>query len=210
MYPSTKLTWVMAGALAVILVAIPFVYYRQSYSHGKRLRVVTPGKVYRSGCLTAQGFREAVNELGIRTIINLQDEAPDPTLPYSFFDRSGITETQLCKELNVKFVFIPPDLIQRDKFPAERPQAIDQFLEVMDDPASYPVLIHCRAGLHRTGCVTAIYRMEYEGWSIARALQELKSHGFGEYASTSFNDYITQYVLSYEPGQRRHVLVQGQ
>jgi tyrosine-protein phosphatase SIW14 len=193
----------MGISLGLILTVVPFVYYRMSFGHAKRLRAVTEGKVYRSGCLTAQGFRDAIERLKIRTIINLMDEAPDPSLPHNFFDRRGVAESEVCKELGVNFVFIGPDLIARNKFPGIRPKAIDQFLQVMDNPANYPVLIHCRAGLHRTGCVTAIYRMEYENWSVAQALQELKGHGFGEYASTSFNDYITQYVLTYEPGHRK-------
>ena len=49
-----------------------------TYTHAKRLRVVTEGKVYRSGCMTAEGFADAVKKFGIRTIINLRDEAPEP------------------------------------------------------------------------------------------------------------------------------------
>jgi hypothetical protein len=45
--------------------------------------------------------------------------------------------------------------------------------------------------------------MEYQGWSHRDALEELRRNGFGEYPSTSANDYITQYVLSYQPGRRR-------
>src|SRR5262249_15535380 len=145
---------------------IPFVYYRYSYTYGKRLRVVTEGRVYRSGCMTAPGFRDAVARLGIRTIINLMDEAPDPDIAKSYFGQSDILESQLCREMGVRFVAIAPDLVARTSVPAERPKAIEQFLAVMDNPSSYPVLIHCRAGLHRTGCAVAIYRMEYEDWTV--------------------------------------------
>ena len=91
----------------------------------------------------------------------------------------------------------------RKKVPAERPAAIDRYLELLDDPAVYPVLIHCRAGLHRTGCMAAVYRMEYEHFSRDAALRELKFHGFGEFNSTAANDYIVQYILTYRPGLRR-------
>ena len=77
----------------------------------------------------------------------------------------------------------------------------------MDDPASYPVLIHCKAGLHRTGILAALYRMEYEGWTREEALHELKAHGYGEFASTAANHYINQYVLGYQPRARgQHAL----
>jgi protein tyrosine/serine phosphatase len=92
--------------------------------------------------------------------------------------------------------------VSRRHLQDERPQAIDQFLEVMDKPESYPVLIHCRAGLHRTGMMTAIYRMEYEGWTPRGAFQEMKANGFGEFVCSSANDYVMEYVLTYRPGMR--------
>ena len=81
----------------------------------------------------------------------------------------------------------------------ERPAAIKTFLDLMDREDTYPALIHCRAGLHRTGVMVAIYRMEYDGWSRAEAMSELRAHGFGVYAATAANDYISQYVLAYKP-----------
>ena len=51
--------------------------------------------------------------------------------------------------------------------------------------------------------MAAVYRMEYQGWSKEAALRELRAHGFGEWVSRSSNDYITQYILTYQPGQRR-------
>ena len=72
----------------------------------------------------------------------------------------------------------------------------------MDDPARYPALIHCKAGLHRTGVLSAVYRMEYQRWDWLEAWHELRSHGFGEFVSDSSNDYILQYLLAYRPGLR--------
>jgi len=53
--------------------------------------------------------------------------------------------------------------------------------------------------------LVAVYRMEYEGWAPAEAFRELKAHGFGAWVCTSANDYVTQYVLTYQPGRRRGV-----
>ena len=78
-------------------------------------------------------------------------------------------------------------------------RAVVDFLKIMDDEKSYPVLIHCKAGLHRTGVMTAIYRMEYEHWSREDAMRELKSHGFGHFVANTANDYIVQYVMNYKP-----------
>lgn len=189
----------MGAAIALMIVVVPFVHYRKVYSTTKRLRVATEGKVYRSGSMTAEGFRDAIRRHNIRTVINLQDEAQDPDLPNSFYGGGTVKESQVCAELGARFLFLPVELIHPSEVPEKRPATIDRFLELMDNPDIYPVLIHCRAGLHRTGCLLAVYRMEYEGWSREEALFELKAHGFGEFKSTAANDYIVQYILSYRP-----------
>jgi protein tyrosine/serine phosphatase len=192
------LRWTVVALIVGIVGIAPFFFFRAVYGHNKRLREVTPGLVYRSGQLTAEGFTDAVEQLHLKTIINLQDDFPDPDLSLSFLDRRTIKESELCRQLGVRYVFIGPDLTWRKRVGMARPQAIEQFLAVMDDPDSYPVLIHCKAGLHRTGVMTAIYRMEYEGWTTRQALQELKANGFGEWNCTADNDYVMQYVLAYK------------
>jgi tyrosine-protein phosphatase SIW14 len=109
----------------------------------------------------------------------------------------------LCRQLGVNYVHLAPDLVSRRTIREKRASGIDQFLEVMDNPANHPVLLHCRAGLHRTGVLVAIYRMEYQGWSKLQAMQELKDMGFGEFFCSSANDYVQQYLFCYQPGIRR-------
>jgi tyrosine-protein phosphatase SIW14 len=200
--PGICLCWMLGLFIASLLTVAPFFYYRYSYTYGKRLREVAAGKFYRSGCMTVPGFREAIKRYGIRTIINLMDEWPDPDLSCGYFGGGRLKESELCKELNVKFVFLPVDTISRNDVPGKRPETIEKFLEIMDNPANHPVLLHCKAGLHRTGCLAAVYRMEYDGWTPAEALRELKRMGFGEFVSSSANDYILEYVMTYQRGLR--------
>ena len=94
-------------------------------------------------------------------------------------------------------ILLEPDLISRFDVGRRNPVVVREFLRIMDDPASYPVLIHCKAGLHRTGCLVGVYRMEYENWSPSRVVAEMKALGFGDSACTSANDYIAQYVTRY-------------
>jgi protein tyrosine phosphatase (PTP) superfamily phosphohydrolase (DUF442 family) len=196
--------WLLGVVLTALVVAVPFVHFRAEYAHHKRLRVVAPAVLYRSGQMTAEGFRDAVARYGFRTIINCQNEDgqnefSDPNLTISFWDRRTVRESEVCKELGVRYVHVDPDLCSDRTDPAARPQVIDQFLSILDDPAARPVLLHCKAGLHRTGILAAVYRMEYEGWGPYRALEELKAHGFGDSAATAANDYIQQYILNYRP-----------
>lgn len=189
--------WALGLAIAALLTVVPFVYYRATYAHAKRLREVSPGVLYRSGQLTTAGFAEAIQKFGIRTVVNLQDEYADPGVSEGYLIPGECAESEMCARLGVRYLWMPPALMPPRH--GERPETIDAFLTLMDDPANYPVLIHCRAGLHRTGCLVAVYRMEYDGWSRAEALREMIDNGFGRFAATSANEYITQYVLGYEP-----------
>jgi tyrosine-protein phosphatase SIW14 len=195
-------SWILGVTLGLFVTLTPIVYYRMTYSEQKRLRVVTPGKFYRSGCMMAQGLEDAIKKYKIRTVINLMEEDPDPDLPLHFFSLQTERESELCKRLNVHYKMILVDVIAKNKVDHQRPETIEKYLEVMDDPGSYPVLLHCKAGLHRTGVLVGVYRMEYEGWSRDRALAEVRSNGFGRFTSTSANTYINQYILKYQPHQR--------
>jgi protein tyrosine phosphatase (PTP) superfamily phosphohydrolase (DUF442 family) len=195
--------WGPGLALLLFVTLTPIFFYRYVYTQNKRLREVTPGKVYRSGQMTVDGFTQAIHLYGLRTIINFQDEYPDPDLPLTPLSTKTIKESELCKQLGVRYLWMPPDLLPHRRIPAERPRTLDRFFRLMDDKANYPVLLHCRAGLHRTGVMVAAYRMEYEGWDWHQALAELRDNGFGLWVSTSANDYITQYLLTFRRGIRR-------
>jgi protein tyrosine phosphatase (PTP) superfamily phosphohydrolase (DUF442 family) len=175
------------------VVVLPILHSRNVWNHGRRLRVVEAGKMYRCGQLTVAGFKDAVEHYKLKSIVNLQDDYPDPDVYKTFWDRSTISEKKVCEDLGVKYLFISPDL---------RPRAVEDFLKICDDPSNYPMVIHCRAGLHRTGVLAAIYRMEYNHWTVNEAYREMRDHGFGDFACTNANDYVIQYVLNYKPGIR--------
>lgn len=181
----------------------PFLYYRYTLEHTKRLRPIVDGRVYRSGCLSADGFRDAIRTLGIKTVITFWDENPNPDLANSRFSTCTIKESDLCASLGVRYEFIYVELSPETQAGTKPLAAIEEFLKIMDDETNYPVLIHCKAGLHRTGVMAAVYRMEYEGWSRDDAMRELRSHGFGYFTANTSNDYIAQYVMRYTPRAKR-------
>ncbi len=209
MTPINRMRTILGLALLMAFGGGVFVYYRVYWSFNKRLREVTAGKVYRSGQLTAEGFRDAIRELGIRSVVNLQDEFPDPDIVKSWHDHTTIKEKALCSEMGVKYIHLMPDLVSRNAKPGDRPTVIEGMLESYDDPSNYPMLVHCKAGLHRTGILVAIYRMEYEGWTPDQAYRELRAHGFGETVCNEANDYVREYVLEYQPGLRKGKVASG-
>jgi protein tyrosine/serine phosphatase len=56
---------------------------------------------------------------------------------------------------------------------------VAQFLKIVNDPANQPVYVHCVGGRHRTGVMTAAYRMTQDGWTADRAFSEMKQYKFG-------------------------------
>jgi tyrosine-protein phosphatase SIW14 len=191
--------WVLSAVVVLVALGPPLVAYRYQYIHAKRFREVTPGRLYRSGQMTADGFREIVALYHIKTIINLQHEEPDPFLSDHWLGKGKVREKALCKELGVKYVLITPDLLPPDNQLDVIPPAVDEFLKVLDDESNYPILLHCKAGLHRTGRLTAIYRMEYQGWSAGEALRELRANGYGFMAASEADEFIIQFVQNYTP-----------
>src|SRR5262245_35241315 len=53
-----------------------------------------------------------------------------------------------------------------------------RFLALVNDPENWPVYVHCHGGRHRTGVMTAVYRMSIEGWNVQRAYAEMRQYGF--------------------------------
>jgi len=189
----------MALVITALVIGGPYLYYRYSYTFAKRLRPVDEAKgVYRSGCLTADGLAHAIKTLKIRTVFNLMEEYPDPILSTGYFDTTDVREAEVCEKLGARMISLTVDTLAPIRARKEKPAAIAAFLDLMDRPETYPVLIHCKAGLHRTGVMVAVYRMEYNGWPRQDAMGELKANGFGDFAANASNDYIEQYILSYQ------------
>lgn len=189
----------LIALLTIAVIALPVGYYRYGYTQLKRVRVVTEGKMYRCGQLTKDGFKDTFARLGIRTLINLQDEDPNPSLG------QGLSEAELCKQLGVNYVYLPPQLVQEGE-----PVTIEKFLAVCDDKNAYPIMLHCKAGLHRTGTMAAFYRIEYEGWTPQAAMRELMANGFSLKQCHVKNPYIKNYLVDYIPRAQRYAYLNGE
>lgn len=78
---------------------------------------------------------------------------------------------------------------------APSPAIISQFLSLVDDPAKQPVYVHCIGGRHRTGVMTAIYRMTADGCDASHAFQEMKHDKFGaEFLHPEFKAFLDTYL----------------
>ena len=71
-----------------------------------------------------------------------------------------------------------------------------EFMRIVNDPANQPVYVHCVGGRHRTGVMTAAYRMAHDGWTAERAFKEMKQYKFG---ADFLHSEFKQFVYSYRP-----------
>jgi tyrosine-protein phosphatase SIW14 len=159
---------VLGLTVAAITAATPLVYSSHRSSYSRNFRVVEEGVLYRSGQLTPAGLDRIVRERGIRTVVSLR--APG---------RTDSWEVQFCLDRGLNHRRIVPRVWGADEqgdVPAA--EAVKEFLDVMDDSKNYPVLVHCFAGIHRTGTMCAIFRMEYQCWPAERAINEMQQCGF--------------------------------
>jgi uncharacterized protein (TIGR01244 family) len=113
-----------------------------------------------------------LHALGIRTVIDLtQDGDPD--------------EAALVEAQGMKFVRIP--MTTRV---TPTPVQLAQFLTLVGESANQPVYVHCQGGRHRTGVMTAVYRMT-EGWNADKAFAEMKQYKFGaDFLHPEFKKFI--------------------
>ena len=126
--------------------------------------------------------------LGVKTVIDLQG------------DGDNANEAQLVTKAGMRFYRI--GMTPRVAPTAEQ---LATFLRIVNDPAQQPVYVHCAGGRHRTGVMTAVYRMEKDGWDADRAFKEMKKYDFGfDFLHPEFK----KFVFAYGPQRDRVASVQ--
>jgi protein tyrosine phosphatase (PTP) superfamily phosphohydrolase (DUF442 family) len=115
--------------------------------------------------------------LGIRTVINLTS---DDALP---------EEPGLVEQAGMKYVSLP--MTTRTAPTAEQ---IARFLGIVNDPENQPVYVHCVGGKHRTGVMTAVYRITQHSWTADQAFAEMKDYKFGaDFLHPEFKRFVYGY-----------------
>jgi protein tyrosine/serine phosphatase len=115
--------------------------------------------------------------LGIRSVITLTSDDTDPN------------EKALVEKTGMRFYQIPLD----SKIPPT-PSELSEFLRIVNDRDNQPVYVHCAAGKHRTGVMTAAYRLSHYGWTAEKAYNEMKQYKFG---LALFHPKLKSFVYDY-------------
>jgi tyrosine-protein phosphatase SIW14 len=158
--------------IAFLLVAGPYGYCRYRQAAMRGFHVVQDGVLYRSGQMSLDGLKRVIHDFGIKTIVTLRDATHPGDGP------PDLEEEKYCKAEELNYVRIPPRpwWASDGTVPAE--QGVQRFREIMNDPANFPVLVHCFGGVHRTGAFCAVYRMEHDHWTNNQAIAEMKAYGY--------------------------------
>lgn len=189
---------VLILGLPVLALGVPLAYRAMSSEVYRNARVVEPGRLYRSGQMSPEGFARFVREHGIRTVISLRDTQDEKTGRYE-----DQFEEDYCREHGLTFLrvgptteWLPPEEM---RFPFHG--QVHEFRRILHEPTTqWPVLVHCFAGIHRTGASCAVYRMEFQGWSSDDAIEEMWAMGN---ARSTFDDDLLTYMREYRPLQDR-------
>jgi uncharacterized protein (TIGR01244 family) len=114
--------------------------------------------------------------IGVKTVINLTNDEDGRDEEKAMVEKHGMT-----------YLHIP---MSTRKEPTNK--QIATFMSAVD--ADGAVYVHCVGGRHRTGVMTAIYRMTKDGLSGDQAFKEMKQYKYGpDFLHPEFNQFVYKY-----------------
>ncbi len=131
---------------------------------------------YYRGAQPEPGDYAALKALGVNTVIDLRNDPTD-------YEKGAV------EALGMKYVNI-----QMSGWKYAKDTQVEEFMRLMNDPATGVVFAHCKAGRHRTGLTGAVYRMEKYGWGYDKSYKEMKNY---DYSSWPVHFNIKSYVKEY-------------
>jgi hypothetical protein len=191
---------IVITALALVLLPGLFVGTRLGESN---FGTVAPGRIYRSGQMTAGTLARTVRRFEIKTVLNLRGD--NPKLAWYRAERSAT----LSSGANQLDVHMASDLW------LSRHEA--RTLVRLLDTSEYPLLIHCEWGAERTGLVSAIATLLRPGGSLADAQRQFSLYylfvraGDGKVMAEHLDLYerwLRASGLSHSPGRFRQWITQ--
>ena len=144
---------------------------------------------YRGAQLQGRDYSDLAS-LGVKTLVDLTGDDVDPS------------ERGLAERAGMQYIHMPMTT-------HEPPTAakLAEFLSIVNDPAKQPVYVHCVGGRHRTGVMTAAYRMAEDGWTADQAFKEMKQYNFGaDFLHSEFKEFVYSYRPEVVPAERRAVV----
>ena len=173
---ATPVRVLSAIALALVL-SLPTAAQTTGFSPAIKNFGTVNATYYRGAQPTGRAYTELAAS-GVKLVVDLQESG-------------DASEPALVERAGMKYVRIPMNTRV-----APTAKQVATFLQLVNDPANQPVYVHCAGGKHRTGVMTAVFRMTQEGWSAARAFQEMKQYRFG---ADFLHPEFKRFVYAYRP-----------
>jgi tyrosine-protein phosphatase SIW14 len=129
------------------------------------------------GAQPAKEDYQSLKDLGVKTVIDLQEK---PTK----YEKAAV------EALGMTYINIPMDDTEYPK-----PEAVAQFLQIMNDSSTGVAYMHCKGGKHRTGAMGAVYRFTKYGWDYDKAYQEMLNYDFyTKWGRQVIKDFVVDYA----------------
>jgi protein tyrosine/serine phosphatase len=182
----------LAAGIAILAIAGAYQVWNRSLRDQlfpKRFAEVEAGFLYRSGQVAPRLIRGVLRDHSIGLVISLSNYDPR--------NASHRAEKRAVDELDIELL----NLHLRGDGTGEA----DQYVEALEaiwraDRRGEPVLVHCAAGVRRTGAVIALYELLVEGRPPEIAYQELARFDDGGLEGSSLLSFLNQKMATIAAG----------
>jgi protein tyrosine/serine phosphatase len=170
----------VASIVFVLSFAVLSGYAQTSPSQIGSVKIRNFGKMddhFYRGAQPEQNDYQSLKDLGVQTVIDLQEK---PTK----YEKAAV------EALGMKYINIP---MEDTEYP--KPEAVAEFLSLMNDPQTGVMYVHCKGGKHRTGAMGAVYRLNKDGWDYDKTYQEMLNYDFyTKWGRQVIKDFVVDYA----------------
>lgn len=183
---------IIVVALVVLVLGGKYVY---DVNINYNFKTITENKVYKSGVIPPDEIEKYVKKYNLKSIIDLRfpqslDEINNPEIPIELInEKKSVEKIEGVKYFNVGSEQVPDQ------------KTLDSFFEILDDSTNYPLLIHCYHGEGRAPLFSALYRIEYEGWSNEEARDGTRM--LTKWSSFDDGKPKGEFLLNYKPRNKK-------
>ena len=127
---------------------------------------------------------QSLKDLGVQTVVDLRNDPTD-------YEKAAV------EALGMRYVNIP-----MSGWKTPKDQQVEAFMNLMNDPATGVVYVHCKAGKHRTSVVGAVYRYHQYGWDYEKAYREMKNYNYTSWVvHGALGAYVKDYYKDIQAGK---------
>jgi len=154
---------ISAAIVIVLAISTAAVAKRHSDPAFSNIKIRNFGKMdnrfYRGAQPDESDYKD-LKALGVKTVIDLTDH------PTNYEKRD-------VEALGMRYVNIS---MSDSSYP--KPEQINSFLKLVNDPATGTMFVHCAGGRHRTGVMGAVYRYNVNHWNFDQVYAEMVDYDF--------------------------------